>query len=145
MEIYSFIRKIDRPVDMGGWGNGYVAIPQDHPFFGTDYMEIDDLIDIHGGLTFSRLASVFSEELLPFSVRARKNEFWVFGFDTMHCDDNLGNWPIDKVLEETKKLEEQLANFAIKRTGYFSKGRFVLITKNNPIVNFLKYVFTRKT
>lgn len=40
---------------MGGWGNGYVAIPEGHPCFGKDYDQIYDEynINVHGGLTFS--------------------------------------------------------------------------------------------
>ena len=34
-----------------GWGNGYVLIPESHPFYMKDYDSID--VYVHGGLTFS--------------------------------------------------------------------------------------------
>jgi hypothetical protein len=71
---------------MGGWGNGYVAVPLEHPWYGLDCDEID--VDIHGGLTFS-------EEI---------DNYWVFGFDTNHYGDNLLNWPKLRVIDETMRL-----------------------------------------
>lgn len=34
-----------------GWGNGYVALPKEHPFNGVHYDSIP--VDIHGGLTYA--------------------------------------------------------------------------------------------
>jgi hypothetical protein len=36
-----------------GWGNGYVLIPHNHPFYKKHYDSID--VNVHGGLTFSEL------------------------------------------------------------------------------------------
>jgi len=50
MEIIKFIREITWLGSIEtGWGNGYVAVPKEHPLYGKDYNNID--IDIHGGLT----------------------------------------------------------------------------------------------
>ena len=35
-----------------GWGNGYVLVPESHPYHGIDYNEMGG-ISVHGGLTFS--------------------------------------------------------------------------------------------
>ena len=55
---------------------GYVGIPRDHRFWGTEYNthdELDDISDnVHGGLTYSREES---------------DGWWYFGFDTNHIDD----------------------------------------------------------
>lgn len=36
-----------------GYANGYVAVPPEHPLHGKYYNEANEVIDIHGGLTFS--------------------------------------------------------------------------------------------
>ena len=55
---------------------GYVGIPREHRFWGTEYNthdELDDISDnVHGGLTYSREES---------------DGWWYFGFDTNHIDD----------------------------------------------------------
>ena len=55
---------------------GYVGIPREHRFWGTEYNthdELDDISDnVHGGLTYSREES---------------DGWWYFGFDTNHLDD----------------------------------------------------------
>lgn len=54
---------------MYGAVNGYVQVPQGHPWHGLDYDEID--VEAHGGLTFAR-------------------DGWI-GFDTLHAWDY---WPL---------------------------------------------------
>lgn len=98
----------------GGYANGYVAVPPEHPYHGIDYYKL--LVDIHGGLTFdasakeinnatsgkwSNLEFLGEETELP-------DDYWVFGFDTLHCDDNIKNWPRERCVEETLNLKEQL-------------------------------------
>lgn len=98
----------------GGYANGYVAVPPGHPYHGVGYDKL--LVDIHGGLTFdasakeinnatsgnwSNLEFLGEETCLP-------NDYWVFGFDTLHCDDNIKNWPRERCVEETINLKEQL-------------------------------------
>lgn len=40
--IKTFIRQKDVGLqDIGGWGFGYVVIPEDHPYWGLPYNEID--------------------------------------------------------------------------------------------------------
>ncbi|MEM2772553.1 MAG: hypothetical protein QXR88_01760 [Candidatus Pacearchaeota archaeon] len=80
--------------------NGYVVLPKGHKFYGKNCEDIK--VDIHGGLTFA-------EEY---------REGWVIGFDTAHIFDYiplLGEkqyykniWTAKKVINETKKLAEQL-------------------------------------
>ena len=77
-----------------GWGNGYVALPKEHPLYEMDCGEIHDKYDIniHGGLTYSRM----------------EEDKWVIGFDTVHYADNKTNWPKESVEAETKRLKEQV-------------------------------------
>lgn len=52
---------------------GYVAVPKNHPFYGKDYFDIENDIEVHGGLTFSgRLKD--------------SNDYW-FGWDYAHAGD----------------------------------------------------------
>jgi hypothetical protein len=53
--------------------NGYVGIPENHPWFGRDYQTFSR-VPVHGGLTFSG-----RHESHP--------DLWFFGFDTAHADD----------------------------------------------------------
>ena len=55
---------------------GYVGIPREHRFWGTEYGthdELDDISDnVHGGLTYSDKGD---------------DGYWYFGFDTNHYND----------------------------------------------------------
>lgn len=43
----------------GGYANGYVAVPPEHPYHGKDYDK--PLVDVHGGLTFDASAKEVNE------------------------------------------------------------------------------------
>ena len=99
-----------------GYANGYVAIPADHPLYGKSYDEACEAgITAHGGLTYSAsIVSVLSNfdpldtDWLDGEV---PEDYWVFGFDTMHWGDTLNNWPLEKCIEETNKLKLILENY----------------------------------
>lgn len=57
-----------------GWGNGYVRLPRDHKYFGTNYNDIP--YEAHGGLTYSGLE------------KYQGKEYWVIGFDSAHYGDS---------------------------------------------------------
>lgn len=77
--------------------NGYVRIPEDHPWHGLGYDDID--VEVHGGLTYA-------------------NEGWV-GFDTLHAGDYWPgspyrlegdrHWTAEQVAEETRALARRVA------------------------------------
>ncbi len=84
--------------------NGYVRIPENHPDFGKDYMDLTD-VECHGGLTYG-------------AVSKDKKYTW-FGFDTAHYGDywpgievripilkseNYIKWTKEMVINETSKL-----------------------------------------
>jgi hypothetical protein len=68
-----------------GWGNGYVTIDENHPWYGLGYDEVP--VWIHGGLTYGNSGT--------------------FGFDTAHAGDNTNYWTEDRVLDETRWLAIQ--------------------------------------
>lgn len=69
-----------------GFRNGYVRVPEDHPWYGRDYDLIDDQVEVHGGLTFAG-------ELSPDTYAARGGSLdgipdgWYVGFDCAHAWD----------------------------------------------------------
>lgn len=99
----------------GGYANGYVAIPPDHPCYGKEYEEID--VEVHGGLTFGEDAeSLFKygwlcedvEMLNADSVDDIPPDYYVVGFDTLHIDDNEDSCDREYCIDETMYLMEQL-------------------------------------
>jgi len=91
-----------------GWGNGYVAVPKGHPWYGMNDGDIN--ANVHGGLTYTDLGG----------------DYWVVGFDTCHLDDTPELWPMEAVVAETRQLMEQ----AIKACS--SEGQLEL-ELNEPI------------
>lgn len=97
-----------------GWGNGYVAIDQEHPFYGMKNGYFDEEghfemtkvagLDVSGGVTFSGNVKRMHENI--FKVLPHE-DFWVIGFDTNHFNNNESH---DKnfVIVETMKLYNQI-------------------------------------
>lgn len=93
----------------GGWGNGYVALPEGHPFFGVseDYDAPVSLPFEHtnGQLTFARLIDDTDDPDNPY---APYNGMWVIGFDTLHSWDSPEQWPDEEsVMKEALLLKEE--------------------------------------
>lgn len=75
--------------DTLGQLNGYVKIPQGHPFYGVDYTTLDDEdIAVHGGITFTgpRLAHVQVATGSKLPLVETFDDYWI-GFDAAHHDD----------------------------------------------------------
>lgn len=112
-----------------GWGNGYVAVPPEHPLWGKTYFD-DDFPDlcVHGGVTFTE-PCVYGEETAASKIKILSryvgqrylqlqrgecldgdipDDWWLIGFDTTHLGDNEENWPKERVIEETTKLQKQI-------------------------------------
>lgn len=87
-----------------GWGNGYISLPKDHPWYtwitsseektpGNRYVNVYRLnVNVHGGITFG------DED--------DDGDYWI-GFDTSHAWDNMENWPKERVEEATLLLWQQ--------------------------------------
>lgn len=76
------------------WFCGYAVIPEDHPFYGADYDDVEDGIDVHGGLTFSgELDGIYG---------------FLLGFDCNHYCDSPEVQDEEYTLSECKRLVDQL-------------------------------------
>ena len=95
----------------GGYFNGYIVVLPEHPFYGKDYDEIDDLIYkkdfyIHGGLTFANDDKDFCPELSKHFP-----DYWILGFDTRHANDTAAYWTEERTWEEADKLMQAAINY----------------------------------
>lgn len=98
MELYAFLNNTVQKniqevkhIFSGGYANGYVAIPKEHPFYGQDYDFINKFVDVHGGLTFSMSMHTVLKGFDLANIRGINCDFedipedyWVVGFDTLH-------------------------------------------------------------
>lgn len=99
-----------------GYANGYVAIPPEHPLYEKTYDAAYEAgIEAHGSLTFSasmpEIFRNFDSECVEWLDGEIPEDYWVFGFDTIHGGDTLAFWNREKCIEETKKLKEQFENW----------------------------------
>jgi len=93
----------------GGNFNGYIAVLPEHPFYGKDYDEVNEMLDtkdfyVHGGLTLAENSSFCPD--LPI-----KSKYWILGFDTRHADDTSEYWTEERTWEETDKLMQIAINY----------------------------------
>lgn len=111
---------------------GYVAVKPDHPLFEKHYDdEKAQNIEAHGGLTYAGACGT----VICHKTEDPEDKAWWFGFDCAHCYDfmpatyalsmwyegkNLDRaqtehyWTQAEVMEETKKLAEQLRDIGVK-------------------------------
>ncbi len=109
MKLVAFLNQ--GPVQyMGGYANGYVAVPPGHPYYGVNEDNIP--VDVHGGLTFGAKADDFS--FCPEFIYGDTipDDWWVFGFDTLHWGDYKEYWSRERCIAETIRLKEQLEQLA---------------------------------
>lgn len=112
-----------------GTHNGYVAIPPTNKHYNMPFYELKEKIDVHGGVTFLENA-VYGEKtrscwpIKPEFVGTKNpvledaefisdnteigDDWWIFGFDTMHWGDNGTIWDKKEVIKETLDLQRQL-------------------------------------
>lgn len=75
------------------WLCGYVILPADHPLNGEHYDDLNDVIDVHQGLTFSDNG---------------ENNTLVIGFDCNHFGDGDKENTEEFVISEIQKVVDQL-------------------------------------
>lgn len=92
----------------------YLRIPQDMPLYGIGYDEADELIDVHGGFTYS--------ENHLYGVE-NDNKSWFLGWDYGHHGDYAGyylgdhnfdnyrEWTTEKIISECASACETLAKY----------------------------------
>ena len=121
---------------MGCWC-GYVGVSREHPAFTVEYDHMDDLVVVHGGLTYSAFCTPPICHETPESPETQHEDdsVWWLGFDTAHAGDFIPIAPsltrglhshpnshptltdslgdcyrtIDYCRDETRQLAEQLA------------------------------------
>ena len=141
--LESNLRKIYE-FDFGGWGNGYVLLPPNHPFYNKNYDNIN--VDIHGGLTFGQkvnseyfLKWIENKEVLgDVTIENFKkfNDYWIIGFDTNHSGDNITKCSKDYVIDETNSLLEQCLDNDIEG---IKKYKYIYLRKDKlKVISSLK-------
>tara|TARA_R110002020_G_scaffold165581_1_gene353053 strand:- start:4687 stop:5445 length:759 start_codon:yes stop_codon:yes gene_type:complete len=96
----------------GSWGNGYVIISSDHPYcgFSEDMVAIDGF---HQEITFAGTYSadgLFNAGIKP-SIAGDFDQYWVFGFDTLHSYNNSSHdkvWVRDQAIKLESALQKAL-------------------------------------
>lgn len=67
-------RTIDAIESMFGYANCYVRVPEDHPYYGLDMEQANEVLSAHGGITYTGLD---------------EDGWWILGFDTGHWGDKV--------------------------------------------------------
>jgi len=71
---------------------GYVGVPKEHPWYGKDYEDVNELIEdeeddyVHGGLTFSNICG---EKICHEVEPGEDDDIWWLGFDCAHVFDRI--------------------------------------------------------
>lgn len=84
----------------------------------TDDETLDDLVRVHGGITYDSGIDVDSP-LIPLTALPSPDVLKTLrciGFNTLHCDGTRDNWPIERVKEETLSLMQQIEELIKKKT-----------------------------
>lgn len=69
---------------------GYVGVPPGHVLYEKDWQEADELLDMHGGCTFSRFCQPHETEdsgICHVPGPGRPDQVWWIGFDCAHSGD----------------------------------------------------------
>lgn len=112
----NFITKVGYPafiIERWGWIRGYVTTPLGHLWYGKTHLTkvpvlfpkikdrdpfIKELIDIHGGITYS-------------GDNPDTGWGWCFGFECNYYEDPPGYWTISRAKIEAEKLAKQLKKY----------------------------------
>jgi hypothetical protein len=65
---------------------GYVGVGPDHPLHGKSYMDVENTVDVHGGLTYAN-ACQDDGDICHVPEPGREHDIWWFGFDCCHFGD----------------------------------------------------------
>jgi hypothetical protein len=100
----------------GAFANGYIEVPENHPWANTDYEYIEN-VDVHGGLTYSQ------DNIIGFDT-AHYGDIWTeaellkIGGTTTHSEiskylsadepfQQNTYWTLEKLIKEVENLAEQ--------------------------------------
>lgn len=119
-----------------GWGNGYVLLPHNHPFYNKHYDDID--VNVHGGLTYSNkfesnnfmrwIENLKIDGDVTLENFKKFENYWMIGFDTNHAGDSLDSCPKYYVMNEARNLLDQCIEDKIEginkyKTIYIRKSK----------------------
>ena len=115
IELYRYIMvnsksKLNKCLFPQGQANGYIICHVSHPWFDMDYQHIP--VEVHGGLTFGHSCSELSWNIRR---RYKNKDYYIYGWDTKHSDDNETKWTIKNVIEENNLLYMQFYMEIIKK------------------------------
>ena len=105
MKIKTFIRQ-NSWINRAYMDCGYVMIPKGHYLHGRDDNSLNDLLNVHGGITLAELASNLDWD----EIQEENQGDWIIGFDTCHGGDTLEYWTKERIQEELDNLVEQIYN-----------------------------------
>jgi len=74
-------------------------------------ISLDMVVEVHGGITYADSGESFTN--LSGTPEGRglnklNEDWWIFGFDTAHAGDTMGEWTREKTLKEARKLSREL-------------------------------------
>ena len=108
MKTYRFLIKNTWVRWEAGYANGYVAVAEGHLLYGVDYDDVKGIY-VHGGLTYSgKMIPYMDFELLDGDL---PHDYWCFGFDTSHFEDNLETCDREFCINEVTRLQKQIENY----------------------------------
>ena len=97
------------------YANGYVSVPKEHPWWGKKWHEVEELVNVHGQITYAAAWEQFPYPIINLSDVEIPKDSWVFGFDTLHDSDTLEKCNEVYCKAETFKLMKQLENVCYKK------------------------------
>lgn len=113
----------------GAWC-GYVGVTENHPFFGKEYHDLED-IGVHGGLTFAGKCQEEQNDCEGVCHKVAEGEndnIWWFGFDCAHYMDfspllvatmqkithNIADYHKEEIYRDQVYVTEQVKNLALQ-------------------------------
>ena len=128
MEVFAFLRKshLVGTIDCGEY-NGYVGIINDtlpDTFMSSsdfDKAELDNLIDVHGGITFDNKNKRGDDywntlAIIPLTAIPDKwYQYRIIGFDCAHFGDTKEMWTFEAIKAETESMMKQVLKLINER------------------------------
>ena len=119
-----------------GHRSGYIEIPEDHFLYGKHYSEIDDIVDVHGGWTYSG----YTRDNYP--AKASSKSWWI-GFDTAHWGDAkdielIKTFGDAETIKSFIEIAELFSKFGAVRTTEYVENELIEATKKLKRLNKLR-------
>lgn len=111
-----------------GFRCGYIEIPKDNILYEKEYDDVNELVDVHGGWTYSE----YGNDEYP--VVSSKDSWWI-GFDCAHLHDAID-------LELVKLFGEENTKYNYDRLDNIIPDRVVKTTEyvENELIDAVKQI-----